>query len=284
MTNLLCTQPRTVLILGTGYLGQALAGELHAAGQTALTADLDRGRAMHEANITKADSMLGLAAGMAPPDVVVMCASTRGGSEDAFRSLYMQGVNNVRNAFPSAHLIFCSSTSVYGLTDGRWVTEEHNVYPVSEKGRLLLQAEQAILESGGTVVRLAALYGPGRCALVGNYCGKGEALPGGEHKWMNYIHRDDAAAALHLLCTLHSLPGGIYNLVDRTPMQQGDVYTYLSGLLETPLPVYPPLPPAAGRGLTNQRVSCARLMALGWEPLYPSFVDGVHNVLEAMDN
>ena len=37
------------------------------------------------------------------------------------------------------------------------------------------------------------------------------------------------------------------------------------------------------RGDTSQRVSCARLLSLGWEPLYPSFADGVHNVLEALE-
>lgn len=40
-------------------------------------------------------------------------------------------------------------------------------------------------------------------------------------RWLNYIHRDDAAAALHLLCTLREPPAGIYNLTDRTPMPNG---------------------------------------------------------------
>ena len=49
-------------------------------------------------------------------------------------------------------LIFCSSTAVYGITDGRWITEEHNVYPSSVKNGLLIRAEQAVLAAGGTVV------------------------------------------------------------------------------------------------------------------------------------
>lgn len=137
--------------------------------------------------------------------------------------------------------------------------------------------------SGGTVVRLGALYGPGRCVLVSQYVTKGKALPGAMNRWLNYIHRDDAAAALHLLCTLREPPAGIYNLTDRTPMQMGEIYSYLSNLLGKPAPQPEPLPAEARRGFSNQRISCSRLMALGWEPLYPSFADGVHNVLEALE-
>ena len=166
---------------------------------------------------------------------------------------------------------------------GRWITEEHNVYPSSGKNGLLIQAEQTVLAAGGTVVRLGALYGPGRCVLVSQYVTKGTALPGAMDRWLNYIHRDDAAAALHLLCTLREPPAGIYNLTDRTPMQMGEIYSYLSNLLGKPAPQPEPLPAEARRGFSNQRISCSRLLALGWEPLYPSFADGVHNVLEALE-
>lgn len=283
MTSLLCTEPRTVLILGTGYLGKALAESLRKAGHTALTADLDTKDAIYKADLTDTESMNRLAARIPAPDIIVLCASTRGGGEEDYRTLYIRGAQLTREAFPEKPVIFCSSTSVYGIADGRWITEEHNVYPASEKGRLLLQAEQEILSAGGTVVRLAALYGPGRCVLVSAYCAGNTALPGGMDRWMNYIHRDDAAAALHLLCTLRQPPSGIYNLADRTPMQLGEIYAYLSGLLGIPVPDPVPYPPEARRGLTNQRISCARLLALGWEPLYPSFADGVHNVLEALE-
>lgn len=283
MTGLLCKPPRTVLILGTGYLGQALAESLRKAGHTALTADLDMQKAIYEADITDEASMSKFAARIPAPQIIVMCASTRGGGEEAYRRLYANGTRNTLEAFPGIPLIFCSSTSVYGITDGRWITEEHNVYPSSGKSSQLIQAEQAVLAAGGTVVRLGALYGPGRCVLASQYCAKGTALPGDMDRWINYIHRDDAAAALHLLCTLREHPSGIYNLTDRTPMQMGEIYAYLSGLLEMPVPQPVPLPAEARRGLSNQRISCARLLALGWEPLYPSFADGVHNVLEELE-
>ena len=106
---------------------------------------------------------------------------------------------------------------------------------------------------------------------------------GGAPKAAFALCRDDAAAALHLLCTLREPPAGIYNLTDRTPMQMGEIYSYLSNLLGKPAPQPEPLPAEARRGFSNQRISCSRLLALGWEPLYPSFADGVHNVLEALE-
>ena len=219
MTGLLCKNPRIVLILGTGYLGKALAESLRKAGHTALTADIDPQKAIYEADVADQASMQGLAARIPSPQIIVMCASTRGGGEEAYRNLYAHGTRNTLEAFSGTPVIFCSSTAVYGITDGRWITEEHNVYPSSGKNGLLIQAEQAVLAAGGTVVRLGALYGPGRCALASQYVTKGKALPGAMDRWLNYIHRDDAAAALHLLCTLREPPAGIYNLTDRTPMQ-----------------------------------------------------------------
>ena len=133
MTGLLCKNPRIVLILGTGYLGKALAESLRKAGHTALTADIDPQKAIYEADVADRASMQGLAARIPSPQIIVMCASTRGGGEEAYRNLYANGTRNTLEAFPGTPVIFCSSTAVYGITDGRWITEEHNVYPSSGK-------------------------------------------------------------------------------------------------------------------------------------------------------
>lgn len=134
MTSLLCTEPRTILILGTGYLGRALAERLREAGHIPLTADIDPQQAIYEADMTDSASMHRLAARIPEPCLIVMCASTRGGGTEAYRNLYTRGAENTLEAFPGKPVIFCSSTSVYGITDGRWVTEEHNVYPPRKKG------------------------------------------------------------------------------------------------------------------------------------------------------
>lgn len=139
MTGLLCKNPRIVLILGTGYLGKALAESLRKAGHTALTADIDPQKAIYEADVADRASMQGLAARIPSPQIIVMCASTRGGGEEAYRNLYANGTRNTLEAFPGTPVIFCSSTAVYGITDGRWITEEHNVYPSSGKTGFLFR-------------------------------------------------------------------------------------------------------------------------------------------------
>ncbi len=284
MSGFPCKKTRNILILGTGYLGKALAESLRKdTALTVLTADIVPNSAIYHADVTEAEAMFSLASRIPTPHIIVMCVSTCGGSEDAYRRLYIHGLQNVLDAFPRVPIIFCSSTSVYGIKDGRWVTEEHNIYPQTGKTALLAEAEHLVLSTAGIVVRLGALYGPNRCALATRYCTDGLALPGDKNRWLNYIHRDDAVTALHLLCTLQPSPSGIFNLTDRTPMQMEDIYSYLSNLLDLPMPHLGPLPAESKRGFTNQRISCSRLLSMGWEPLYPSFVDGVHNVLEAME-
>ena len=84
MTSFLCKNPRVILILGTGYLGKALAESLRKAGHTALTADIDPQKAIYEADVADRASMQGLAARIPSPQIIVMCASTRGGGEEAY--------------------------------------------------------------------------------------------------------------------------------------------------------------------------------------------------------
>ena len=99
MTGLLCKNPRIVLILGTGYLGKALAESLRKAGHTALTADIDPQKAIYEADVADQASMQGLVARIPSPQIIVMCASTRGGGEEAYRNLYAHGTRNTLEAF-----------------------------------------------------------------------------------------------------------------------------------------------------------------------------------------
>ncbi len=275
-----------ILVIGSGYLGASLALELRGLGRRVVTVDLQAGKADYVADVRDDASLMSLKTALQgcgfSPSWIVYSVSTRGGSVDEYRSVYVQGPEKLIKFFPSACLFFCSSTAVYGVKDGGWVTESYSENPVRPQGSVLLEGELLVRKAGGIVGRLAALYGPGRCVLVEKYMLQGEALPGDPERWLNYIHRDDAVSAMiHLM--EHASPGFCYNISDTIPMRLRELYVFLSRLVDRPMPRFKEALPESRRGLTNQRISCSLLISLGWEPLYPSVVDGVHNVLEELE-
>ena len=170
---------------------------------------------------------------------------------------------------------FVSSTSVYGQTQGEVVTEESPAEPVSDTSRILREAERAALASGTTVVRSSGIYGPNRGVLL-EKLRKGEAVIEGDGmRWINQIHQRDLVAALAHLIEAGS-PGEIYNATDDTPVTYNDYYTWCSEFLCKPMPPQGPVNVNRKRGLTNKRVSNAKLRATGWQPMYPSFREGLN--------
>src|SRR5205085_6200425 len=95
-----------------------------------------------------------------PSDLVVHCASSRGGDADQYRRIYRDGVVNLLQSFPGARIVFTSSTSVYGQRDGSWVDENSPAEPGTAKGEILREAEEIVLAHDGIVLRLGGIYGP----------------------------------------------------------------------------------------------------------------------------
>ena len=286
----------SLLIAGCGYLGQALARQAIARGfETAgICLSESTARALEEtgipartADLTNAASLAMLAKEWPADTAVVHCAAGgRGGGIDAYRAVYLEGMRNLRAAFPAtSRMLFTSSTSVYPQTDGSLVTEESAAEPERETGRLLRQTEDETLAAGGTVIRLAGLYGPGRSVLLRGFL-TGEsvidvqtgpsATPDG--RWVNQIHRDDAAAAMLVFLTEAEATisnGRIYNAVDNTPMLQRTIYTELARRFDRPLPPEAPPNTARKRGWTHKRVDASRLRSRGWSPKFPSWFDAL---------
>jgi nucleoside-diphosphate-sugar epimerase len=94
-------------------------------------------------------------------------------------------------------------------------------------------------------------------------------IEGDGSRWINQIHRDDAAAALVAFVQLEVR--GLFNVADDEPMTQRAVYEWLAEHFQKALPPAGPIPTDRKRGWTNKRVSNAKLRALGWAPAYPSF-------------
>ncbi len=197
------------------------------------------------------------------------CASSKGGGVLEYRKVYLNGVRNILSWLRPERIFFLGSTSVYGQKDGGWVTEESPTCPGTERGEILLAAEKEVLGADGVVARLAGLYGPGRSVHLVKVSEQRAVIEEDGSRWINQIHRDDAAAALLHLVGLES-PPRIINLSDCTPIQQKELYTMIAQHFGMVVPPNGPSLPRK-RGDSNKRVSNRLLLSLGWRPLYPSF-------------
>ncbi|MFV0338037.1 MAG: NAD-dependent epimerase/dehydratase family protein [Chthoniobacterales bacterium] len=218
-------------------------------------------------------------------DVIIFSASTKGGDMAAYRNLYLGGLKNLRECFPDAPILFTGSTSVYGQIDGEKVTEESATLPKGDKGKILLEAESITLASGGWVLRLGGIYGPGRSIYLERFM-LGKALPTAKDllRYVNQIHREDAARAIHFVIK-QDIVSGIYNVVDDTPSQLRDVYEWLAqatadcSLKQTVSEIPPDTP--RKRPWTNKRVLNKKLRQAGWFPQFASYQKAIPSLLEA---
>lgn len=266
-----------ILIAGCGYVGEATADLLHERGWKVegWTASVESaGQLAAKPYAVRAVDITNPAAVSAVReefDVVIQCASSGGGDAEEYRRIYLEGARNLLHAFPSARLLFTSSTSVYAQQHGDIVDETSPANPAHEKGQILREAEELVLSHNGMVARLGGIYGPGRSFLLRKFLAGEAVLDDADDRFINQAHRDDIAAALFLLAERRAgLERHIYNVVDDQPILARDAYQWLSAHLQR---CWPTGKVAAGRkrGDSNKRVSNKKLRTLGWEPRYPNF-------------
>ncbi len=268
-----------LLLIGHGYLGQAITREFRDHGWEIATASLSGGDGSIACDIGDPEAVRKLP----PADFIVHCAASGRGGAEAYRHVHVGGCRNLARIFPGTPLLFTSSTSVYAQTDGSVVTEESPATPDRETGRLLLEAEQITLAAGGIVTRLSGIYGPGRSVLLKKFL-TGEAVieeDGG--RFLNQIHRDDAARAIFHLATLDPFPHAeIYNLCDATPLTQLACHQSLSRLFSRPLPPSGPRDLNRKRGWTHKQVTSQKLQSTGWHLHFPSFLDAAASIAKTL--
>lgn len=274
--------PKSVLIVGCGYIGLPLARHFNARGWhvIGLTGSEPSAAGLSSEpfpvlglDITKSLTRLQPRAF----DVVIHCASSGRRGTEAYEALFLSGTRNLLSALTINHFIFVSSTSVYGQTDGSWVNEESPADPSRQTGQMLHAAEEIVLEQQGTVARLAGIYGPGRCVPLRKLLDQTATIEGQGERIMNLIHRDDAVSALFFLAE-HDLTG-IYNVTDNEPVSQLDWFRYVCGQLDRPLPPFGPRDLARKRGWTSKHVSNQRLRQAGWKPRFETFREGLAPLL-----
>jgi nucleoside-diphosphate-sugar epimerase len=221
------------------------------------------------ANAADAEDLRQKFAGYAPPDVLIHCLSGHGGRDaDAYRITYVETLRNLLEVLRPSFCVFTGSTSVYPQNDGSIVTEESRTGG-TPTGDVLLEAERSALGAGGAAVRLGGIYGPGRMRFI-DAARSGQPTAGDPDGFINFIHRDDAAAALQHVGGLRL--GGIWNAVDDRPVRRaelaeairnGSTLPDVAAVCDRRLPV------------TGKRVRNAKLRAAGWSPRYPTVIDAL---------
>jgi len=287
-----------VVILGCGYVGCELARQLQPdhevvgvrRSEAGLRTVEDTGATAVKADVTEAETL----AAVPDADWVVFAASSGGRDADAARETYVEGLRTAvdhfcdRGAVPD-RIVYTSSTGVYGDRDGDWVDEGTPIDPETERGQVLMEAEQIarqrpIDDTDGTVARFAGLYGPDRYRLD-RYL-DGPVTEG----HLNMVHRDDAAGAVRFLLDGDHARRDVVNVVDDEPVSKWDFADWLARQCDEPAPAKqtiaerlddPDLSDAARNWIAaDKRVSNTKLRELGYDFEYSTYRAGYRDAIE----
>ncbi len=268
-----------LLICGQGYLGHAIATAARQRGWSVAATSLSGQAGTLCCDIGVLSAVARLAESGLHPDAIIHCASSGRGGIDAYEHVYVRGVQNLCEVFPGIPLLYTSSSSVYHQTDGSVVDENSPTLPDRETGKRLLQAEEHCLAAGGIVCRLSGIYGPARSVLIKQFILGQSIIEEQGQRWINQIHRDDAAEGiLHLLAHSDTAGGERWNLSDSQPCSQLQLYQGLSQYFLRALPPSGPRDLNRKRGWTHKQVSNQKLRDFGWQPRYASFLNALPDI------
>lgn len=271
---------RHLLLIGQGYVGREIVNMARENGWAVTGVSRSGSNGSEKGDVSDLESMQQLSQRVKPTHVV-HCASASGGGVEGYERVYRDGCKNLTEVFPEAEILFTSSTSVYAQVDGSVVDEESETAPQSVTGKLMLEAEQAVLKAGGKVARLAGIYGDGRSYLLRRFFAGDAVIEGDGKRYVNYIHQKDAASACLFLLE-NSADARIYNVCDSESLSQKDTYAVLSETFSLPMPPFVDKKIASKRGWSNKTVSNKKITSLGWSPTFPRFVDAAPAVAKSL--
>ncbi len=230
----------TCLIIGCGYLGFRVAKLWQRQGHSvvAMTRKPERLTRFAEQGIT---GIIGDVTqpqtldGLPEADIVLVAVGMDRSMYSDVEMVYVGGLKNVLDKLPGRpkHLIYVSSTGVYGDFGGEWVDETSTTDPLRPGGKACLKAEQLIRDSQlagrSTLLRFAGIYGPDRVPTK-------ERIMSGDWKklssagFLNLIHVDDGAKIVDQIARTEPA-GETYLVSDGNPVLRRDYYSYIAECL-----------------------------------------------------
>lgn len=229
-----------VLITGiSGFLGRHLAPKLLAEGHQVSGIRLDEGEALEgvvekQVDILNPSTLNGVVSEMAPEVVVHLAGLSHVGRSwdqmPQYFAVNVLGVENILAAAPAARVVLASSSEVYGLVPAanQPIAESRRPAPRNPYGLTKAAAERLVLASGGVVVRMFNLVGPGQegtfalpsfAEQLADQMERDSAVlkVGNLEARRDFVHVSDGAEAFVTLVE-HGDSGETYNLGSGTPV------------------------------------------------------------------
>ncbi len=279
--------PANVLVLGLGYAGRHLAALLQAQGIACSGTVRDLAHAPSD-GLVRHRLVAGQPIDTELRDAIrsaeaIVCTVPPDAQGDPALRLLATALDDA----PALRWVgYLSSTAVYADRDGGWVDVQSVADAVDETALKRLRAEQqwqAFAQARGVasaVLRLPALYGRGRNALVQLAQGKARHIvrPG---QVFNRLHVEDLARAV--LAAMQRPHGHtLYLPADDEAAPPQDVLAYAAALSGLPMPAAqawddPALPATLRRFYaSNKRIdSRGTRAALQWEPRFTTYREGL---------
>lgn len=277
--------PAKVLIVGCGDLGFELARQLQL--NDLVPIGLRRSLNMNgsfeclQADVTQPNSLSTVST--LNPDFLVYCVAASAQTDDNYRQYYVEGLRNVLNALDGAtnlkHVIFVSSTRMYGQTTDALLDENTVPQDMDFGGLRLLEAENLLKQTDKSwthsALRLTGIYGPGRNRML-NLAANLSNWPM-QNTWSNRIHRDDAAAFIVYLIKMR-LDGqsvqDCYVVTDSYPVSQYEVLHWIASQMG--MEVGTEIPEIIG----GKRMSNQRMLSTGFCLKNPDYKTGYSAILK----
>lgn len=218
-------------------------------------------------------------------DIVVVTLVPASRDAAGYQQAYIENMDKIVTGLETASqkpklVLFISSTSVYGQSQGEWIDETAPTEPGNFRGRSILEGEELLRQSSleHCVVRFSGIYGPGRDRLI-RQVQNGESSER-DADFSNRIHAEDCAGVLaHLIeKKFRSEPlEEIYLASDCEPVRLFEVKCWLAEQLGLSQDRWSPSTAEAG----GKRICNSRLLTSGYELTFPTFKQGYLGLIQS---
>lgn len=197
-------------------------------------------------------------------------------SPSEYTSTYLetskQVVVHFRNAPFLQHILYTSSTSLYGDHQGAWVNEETPIHDPDKNRKILFETEQNFLSCSSpdvcvSILRLGEIYGPGREIEERIRRSHKTPFPGNGESYTNLNHIEDIVGGLNF-ALLHKLQG-VYNLCNDFHITRKEFYEKIC--LQENIPPIQWDPAHKSQHGGNRRVSNQKIKDAGFVFTHPDF-------------